>query len=388
MSDVELLFLVLALVYAWECACWVRGGTLCFRTWLGRRWRSICPSLLANQRGGFIFASPLPPLGALVQSTCFPLSVSPDGVLCFVAGHPLDVQRSWQAGHWIPFETRGSFAARQKQVVFGEEVLCRTASVLSARWIADQLNALKQLPHSQRTGAVESLYARAFDADRASKLWREFRTHTRPLRVFTNVAFVFIFCLMPAIVWLLGFRLAWPGLAMGLVGMSTAITVSFIRAHLRFAPELVDDRFTQAIIVALSPVTAIRASDLLSRYLLEQFHPLVLGHVFLRPAEFTPFANRALRGLLFPALPLCPHPSPNAQAAEQFSRTLLVQQATLFLRRHGVQTEALLKEPAKLDSSCRSYCPRCHAQFTVPEGSCKDCGGRSLVEFGRQAVAV
>ena len=66
MSDVQLLFLVLAVLYAWECACWVTRGTVVFRSWLGRAWHSSPPStLLGNQRGGFTFAHPLPPLGAV-----------------------------------------------------------------------------------------------------------------------------------------------------------------------------------------------------------------------------------------------------------------------------------------------------------------------------------
>ena len=66
MSDLQLLFLVLALLYGWECACWVGRGSVAIRSWLGRRWRITHPgTLLGNQRGGFVFAHPLPPLGTL-----------------------------------------------------------------------------------------------------------------------------------------------------------------------------------------------------------------------------------------------------------------------------------------------------------------------------------
>src|SRR5690242_12323755 len=81
MSDVQLLFLVLALLYAWECACWVAHGTVGFRSWLGWAWRATQPGrLLGNQRGGFIFAHPLPPLGTMFTAGTFPLALSAKAV--------------------------------------------------------------------------------------------------------------------------------------------------------------------------------------------------------------------------------------------------------------------------------------------------------------------
>src|SRR5207249_2715145 len=85
MSDLELLFLILALIYGWECACWLPRGSVAFRTWFGKRWRLVNPGmLLGNQNGGFVFAHPLPPLGTILAATQFPLSLSPEAVLVHV----------------------------------------------------------------------------------------------------------------------------------------------------------------------------------------------------------------------------------------------------------------------------------------------------------------
>ena len=43
MSDLELLFLVIAILYAWECACWLQLGSVGFLTWFGTRWRIAHP---------------------------------------------------------------------------------------------------------------------------------------------------------------------------------------------------------------------------------------------------------------------------------------------------------------------------------------------------------
>ena len=34
MSELDLLFLVLAVLYGWECSWWVPRGSVAFRTWL------------------------------------------------------------------------------------------------------------------------------------------------------------------------------------------------------------------------------------------------------------------------------------------------------------------------------------------------------------------
>src|ERR1043166_7497788 len=105
MSDVQLLFLVLALLYVWECACWVSHGTVVFRTWWGRTWDATQPgTLLGNQRGGFIFAHPLPPLGTLFTAGKFPLGLSPRGVLTVAADGVSLGARSAQDVIFLPWE--------------------------------------------------------------------------------------------------------------------------------------------------------------------------------------------------------------------------------------------------------------------------------------------
>src|SRR5436309_14544378 len=80
MSDVELLFLVLALIYVWECSNWVPLGATAFSTWLGSRWHRASPAL-RNQKGGFVLAPFLPPLGGILIANEPALLISPEGVL-------------------------------------------------------------------------------------------------------------------------------------------------------------------------------------------------------------------------------------------------------------------------------------------------------------------
>src|SRR5262245_3040778 len=105
MSELELLFLVLALIYAWECSCWLRRGSVAMLTWLGRRWRAVHPgSLVGNQDGSFILAAPLPPLGYVVSGNQFPLSLSPDAALAYVAPNINPGWRPPQSGRCLRFD--------------------------------------------------------------------------------------------------------------------------------------------------------------------------------------------------------------------------------------------------------------------------------------------
>ncbi len=382
MSDVELLFLVLAVIYGWECVCWLPCGTVAFRTWFGRRWRAVHPGTLAgNQRGGFVLAHPLPPLGTLVQPSQFPLSVSDHGVLAFVAANPGGSTRAWQPGAWLLFADITRFHASGKRILADGQLLARTGSASLARNVVEQLSKLQKAPLERRSKALDEIAAACLDAGALRELWESFNHLTKPLRLLANGLFVYLLAVAPAAIWWFGFGLCWPWLILGLLAFTLPIAVSFRRVHRQFFPAAEDERFTQFIILLLSPANAVRALDVLSRPLLDRFHPLAAAFVLCPETRFKDFAARVLRDLLHPALPACPVADPMAQAAEQQSRQRLIRAMERFLKKTGIDSQELLRPPAKADPGCRAYCPRCQSQFIILDGACEDCGGLRLVAF-------
>src|SRR5213594_3807342 len=122
MTDLELLFLVLAVIYLWECACWLRRGSVVFMTWFGRRWRLAHPAgLLGNQRGGFVVATPLPPLGTMFVGNQFPLSLSPEAMLAYVATTLNPGNRPEQTTKLFRFEDARSIEVRRKKLFVNGE---------------------------------------------------------------------------------------------------------------------------------------------------------------------------------------------------------------------------------------------------------------------------
>src|SRR5437763_1198071 len=155
MSDVELLFLVLALIYVWECSNWVPLGATAFSTWLGSRWHRASPAL-RNQKGGFVLAPFLPPLGGIL-----------------IANEP--------------------------------------------------------------------------------------------------ALLIYLFVFAPLAIARMGLTQTWPALLAGLYVLTFSIAFMFHSTHKHFYPAARDERFTHTLINMFSPATTIRARDLLSRPLLEQF---------------------------------------------------------------------------------------------------------------------
>ena len=388
MNDVQLLFVVVAALYVWECACWLRRGGVAFSSWLGRDWRALQPgSLIANQAGGFVLAWPFPPLGTLFIANQFPLSLSPEGVLGFVATNVNPGWRPAQSGRFVRFEEIREARVRGRKVLVNGEELAACASPALARRSVELLRHLAKLKSSQRGDAIAEFNQACLDATAVEKLWKEFTTRAAPIRALSNGLIAYVFVVVPAVIWQVGFKLSWLGLLLGLLGLTGATAFFFMRAHRALHPSAQDERFTHTLTILLAPTSAMRATDALSRPLLEQFHPLASAKVLLPEAEFREFARRLWLDLQHPALPLCPNEMPGARETELQSRLALVAVVERLLEQNGIAPDELNQPPQPNDDTCCGYCPRCQAQFTTSEGNCADCGGLSLVSFKRSVDA-
>lgn len=379
MSDVQWLFVVLAVLYGWECLCWLQRGGVAFRTWLGRRWRPLHPGALAgNQGGGFVLAAPLSPLGALFAANQSPLSLSPEGVLAFVAANVNPGWRIAQSGRFANWSEVREVKGRGKRLLLNGEVFLSAATPGLARHLAVELRRLAGLKPDE---AIVQFVKASLDLKAIEGRRSDWQRRARPVRWLANVLVAYIFVVAPTVIWSLGFLLTWLWLLMGLVALTVTTAVFFARAHRALYPEAHDERFTHTLTIALAPTSAMRAHDGLSRPLLETFHPLAVAGALLEDREFRRFARRILLDLRHPAGPPCPNETPSAQATERFFRQTLLTAAEACLSQRGVNVEELCRAPVPTDESSRAYCPRCEAQFTTADGQCADCGGLALAAF-------
>src|SRR2546421_4451380 len=281
MSDLELLFLVLAALYLWECASWLRRGSVAFVTWFGSRWRAVHPgSLLGNQRGGLVFAPPLPPLGILFRGTQFPISISSEAVLAFVSPSMNPGWRPPQTGKLLRWDEIRDVNSKGKKLLANGELFLTAPSAIYAEWLAGHLRQLQKLAPAKRAKAAEELVRDRFDTREIERRWQEFQKRTAIVPILTNCLFTYLFILAPMLLHRWGLRQCWLGLVIGLLALTTATAILFLRAHKHFYPGANEERFTHFLTILLAPATTIRAQDVLSWPLLETFHPLAIAKVF------------------------------------------------------------------------------------------------------------
>jgi hypothetical protein len=372
---------VLAVLYGWECACWIRRGGLAFVTWLGRKWHEAQPgALVGNQRGGFVFAPLLPPLGTILTARPLPLSVSPDGVLAYVSTHVNNGWRPGQSGKFLPFDSIEEVRTNGKKLFVNGELWLSFPGTESAREVAENLSRVLKTKSSQQEKEIAKWVAASFDRREIENRWEEFKAQSRDLRLAANALFVHLFVIVPFLIWQLGLKSSWVGLLLALLTLTVTASVLFRRGHKVLYPRADDERFTHTLTIALSAPTSIRAVDTLSRPLFESFHPLAVAGVFLPKAAFRSFARRVILDIRHPALPLCPSDQLAAIATELHARTVLRRTAEEFLKRNGIDADELC-QPPKPEETCRAYCPRCEAQFVDLDARCTDCGGMPVVAF-------
>jgi hypothetical protein len=384
MSDLELLFLALAVLYAWECSGWMRRGSVAFVNWFGRRWRLMHPGqLIGNQAGGLIFAPPLPPLGSILAGSQFPVSLSSEAALAFVSPSINPGWRPPQTNKLFRFEEINAIEARGKKVLVNGELFLKSSSSIFAMWLVEQMLHLKKLAAAKREKAIAELMRGRFDTKAIEGLWKDLQKKTATLQLLTNAVFIHLFIVSPMVLQRWSVQRSWPWLVTVLFALTVSTAILFRRLHKGLYPGAGEERFTHFLTIMLAPATTIRANDVLSRPLLENFHPLAIAKVFCSERDFREFAMQSLREVAHPALPVCPVEEPLARAAEGHTRGLLREIMQHFLKRNGLVPEDLLAPPAPTDENCQSYCPRCLAQFTSAKGTCADCGGLELAPLVR-----
>lgn len=387
MSDLHVLLLVLAVIYLWDCLVWVRRGSIAFSSWRGTRWHLRFPAALAgNTRGGLVPVPPLPPLGTVFVTAPPPVSVSTEGVLGFVSASLDPSGRPPQSGRWMPWDKLERLEARGHRVFANHTELCLTGGEASATALVARLIRIREANAKGRDRQLDEWTTSLLDAEAAQSRHREYTAASRQLRWCCNAYFLLLFVVVPAALLRLGPSRSWPYLV-GLVLLQGALTARFFyRAHRLLHPAAPDERFTQTIVVLLSPPSGVRALDALSRTVLQDFHPLAVAKALGETEALRSLASRTLRELRFPALPAVTSVDPAVVSAEQDWRHLLDRSITRALRRWGLDPDQILAPPRQQDPACRSWCPRCEQQFTMESGRCQSCGGIHLLAFAPPAA--
>ena len=128
------------------------------------------------------------------------------------------------------------------------------------------------------------------------------------------------------------------------------------------------------LLCALIPTSSMRACDYLSTRLLTGVHPLAVAAALCPPEDYAGYARLFRYDLAHPE-----SRAPGAGESAAWADPAWRDPIERFLDETGAGEDVLARAPAKTDASSKSYCPRCHAPYTVEQGTCRDCGGVVLV---------
>ncbi len=379
MSDRESLLLALVVLHLLEGVLWLSHGTLLFRRDLRRCFGWVQPGATAgNRRGGFVLVSPLPPFTGVFAAKPLPLAISNEGVAAFqteVLPGTTTLQRSGRSIGWAMLK---DVHADERKLRLNGDVFFEGDSVHQAHEMAKLLRQLAAANDAQRPGLIPTLIADRLDLKRLEKTRSDFDQTTAFLRTASLVLTFFLLVLCPVTIWQFGWLPAlWFVLPLLLL-QTALITAKLRKVHSSLYPKAEEDRFRLTLLCALAPLVAMRAPAILSRSLLEGFHPLAVAAGLLDKDSFKSLARGWWRDLVHPLLPATPADVTGAGIVDAF-RTLQRDAVKSFLAGQGIDADDLLKPGPRTDPSHAKVCPRCETQFTSAATHCRECGGMDLV---------
>jgi len=371
MTEVQVLFLILAGVYLFQFIGWAPLESEVLR--IGWRFRAkILPHGLPLRFGQhkLFLLNPFSPLASAIICELFP-SVSTSDEAFPADLTPLKAG-GVTGGQTIRFNwhEKQQIQSKGKEVLSAGHVLFFAHSEAYAAFLAGVLDRVRKKSAQERDRAFEREFDKMFDTKKVAERLKEYKSHAAFLRTTCVLLFVFLFLMAPVLVRLRGLERIWPVLLVYLIWSLAWVGWSFLRAHRALYPEQSEGRWQQVMVLALSPFSAIRANDVLLRDLFCAFHPLAVASVLLSKEDARAQAERDLRQSLF-------RTDRDAASSDAAMRRALES----FLAKNGMPREELLRPPRRESQNCQTYCPLCLAQFVLTEGECPDCGDVQLRQF-------
>jgi hypothetical protein len=375
MSEWTTLFVVAAGLYLIECCVWTKSTrTVLYRHSWPRVWRvARGADLPGNFRGGIAVVDLFRWSGAVAIAGEWPLAISPDG-LTNVA--PTVGSDSASRLRYVPFEEIRHVDTQPGEIRINGHAFARVSSPLLAHHLAREIKSLCRQRPNKRAAAIRAGVAATLNQNAVAAAWAAVQQHGARLAPLSAVLFLWVFVASPVLVFTLGPLRVWPILLAALLALTGAIAVSYFRAHRRLFPELSYDRWTNAVSMAVLPMSAMRGADKLTRDALSLYSGLVIApHLCGGTASL---AYLRAESMDFECSGDSLEAAGDAAECIRWFRELLLAESEAALKRLHLDP---FKAPLREDD-CESYCPRCHSQYLSGNTrSCSVCADVQLVRF-------
>lgn len=386
MSEAQLLYLTLCALYLLECLLWVPRQSVLFASSWGGKWRrSGLNPLFENPHKSLLLCNPLPHLGSTLVCPPWPISISPRGVFSYVSQASNPGQRAPQAERFWPLDEVNEIGVNGSQVLVNGETFVEVFHARNALAVAGLIKSVIRAVPEKRDEVICRALAERMNVETISARYARYAGVGRSLRLQCNLLFVYLFGIMPLLASKMGLAHVWLPLFGTLGLMVVTVLITFFRVHRALQPEAASFRWEHLATMTFCPPAAVRAHHFLSRDLLSGFHPLAVAAALCSRPDFHDYAARVVRDLDHPIQPACDHGDPRAVETESHFRILYKDAVERLLRSTGLDVSTLAGPPPQADDGSQSYCPRCHCQFLLIEGTCSQCG-LNLCRFGAIAT--
>lgn len=377
MSEGQVLYSVLILIYLSDCIIWVGAGSVLLSTsWYGR-WRVTRGyHSLGNDSGRISLLHPLPFLNKALLCHWMPIAISPEGICAssFQKSHAVNASARGEA---LTYEQIAGAKANGRYLLLNGSRFAKCSSEAQAQSIGELIRRLVRMSMREREACIRQYCSSRFRRKDASRRIQQVETFTKRILPICSIFFILLFIITPLAVTFFGLiRLIIP-IAAGMICFAIVITLRFSRAHKVLFPHWSESRISHALKMCLCPISAIRAVDILSLNALTDFHPILVARL-----QDSPDTREFIRTSIFELSHPLQWGIKDSQALGIISWYAAAELTALerYLEREGESIDEYCLPPPQ-ESQSVAYCPRCLCQFTTHWDECPDCPGIELMSF-------
>jgi hypothetical protein len=358
-SELAELFVIFLVLYLFECLAWVPRRTVGFYRWSGR-WRArnaFRPN--AGWSVAVVVGKPWPPLSPPWLAEPLPFAVDPEGITLTDA----EPQR-------LPWDELGPLVANGNRVWSGDDLLSRHACRQSAASLAEALEQVRTAPPKKREGLLQRFLDARFVADVPTTRQHQYRKSVRALRATANALWLALFGGLGVAVLThnLLFLLLAAALTLLLWPIHSLVFALTLR-RLDWLPRSGWPERSKRLVAMLSPLSGVRAADMLAREAWANVDPLTAAAALLSDERLREFGR-----------PLLVAVAPRGSDGLAWWRTEVRRRMERVLATRGITAASLLAPPERNSERAQTYCPACLAQYEsgrdagtpCPNESCQD----------------
>ncbi len=195
-SNVEQIFIVVAILYAIEMLVWARGDSGVVSSFFGKFRLRTSRSVLSNDFGRLYFSGIAPWDAAFVLQP-LPISVNANGFTNVLTAAAGSNRRPNVRAIYLGFEDQPSLTLDTHKVLIGGQIFCTLPTAASARNFLRTLHQLSAAEPKERQQLISRLHFEQFDVEGVRSRIKAWDLNTKKLGWCSSFLFLWIFAAGP-----------------------------------------------------------------------------------------------------------------------------------------------------------------------------------------------